>query len=194
MPSVFGYCVGPPGQKNHVVPIQEECFWHIMQKRKTVEGLIAKGAMLNVFPGELLRFECGCQHLDVKVLAMVKYMSFREMLENEGLMNCLPNCADIDSGVEIYHAFPNYKAMAMRNGVIAFRITTDIKDAPPVRPLMIVRGGKPSHILTKQEIQKLSQFGSGNKLFRWIGNHAKHNNNLNWDGHGKEKRSRSRSR
>ena len=98
MPSVFGYCVGPPGQKNHVVPIQEECFWHIMQKRKTVEGLIAKGAMLNVFPGELLRFECGCQHLDVKVLAMVKYMSFREMLENEGLMNCLPNCADIDSG------------------------------------------------------------------------------------------------
>ena len=95
VPSVFGYCVGPPGQKNHVVPIREECFWHIMQKRKTVEGLIAKGAMLNVFPGELLRFECGCQHIDVKVLAMVKYMSFREMLENEGLMNCLPNCADV---------------------------------------------------------------------------------------------------
>ena len=130
----------------------------------------------------------------MKVLAMVKYMSFREMLENEGLMNCLPNCADIDSGVEIYHAFPNYKAMAMRNGVIAFRITTDIKDASPVRPLMVVRGGKPSHILTKQEIQKLSQFGSGNKQVRWIGNHAKHNNNLNGDGHGKEKRSRSRSR
>ena len=151
---------------------------------------IAKGALLFVFPGEIVRFECGCQHLDVKVLAMVKYMSFKEMLENEGLMNCLPDCADIEAGVAVYHGFPAYEVNAMKNGVIALRITTDIKDATPIRPLMVVRAGKPSYILTKQEIQKLTRFGSGNKQVRWTDNHMK----LPYGTWLKRPRSRSRER
>ena len=99
VPTGMGADSAPGEKKQYVLRIQEEFLWHIMQERKTVEGRIAKSGMLNVFPGEILRFECGCQHVDVKVLAMVKYMSFKEMLENEGLMNCLPDCADIDSGV-----------------------------------------------------------------------------------------------
>ena len=173
--------------------IQEEFVWHIMQKRKTVEGRIAKGAMLNVFPGEILRLECGCHHLDVKVLSMVKYKSFKEMLENEGLMNCLPDCADIEAGVAVYHGFPAHEALALRYGVIALRITTDISDATPVRPLIAVRAGRPAHILTKEEIQKLTRFGSGNNQVRWTDNHKKGNVTQNVSGHRGEKRARSPS-
>ena len=105
--------------------------------------------------------------VDVKVLSLLKYGSFKDMLDNEGLTNCLPDTANIKDGVAIYDKYyatsansasANYTTLARKLGVIALRITTDLTTATPVpRPLIIIRGGKPSHILTKQEFDILHQ-------------------------------------
>ena len=124
-------------------------------KHISVEARIANGFMKRVYPGDILQLECGRNYVDVKVLSMVKYMSFKEMLENEGLMNCVPDCANIEAGVRVYYSFPHYKRLEASLGVIAFRITTDNSEAATVpRPLFVVRGHQKTHLLTKEEIQK----------------------------------------
>lgn len=57
----------------------------------------------------------------VKILRVKKYRSFREMLEAEGVRNCIPDLRTINEGVEAYLKIPRYKERE-RLGVLAFRI------------------------------------------------------------------------
>ena len=144
--------------------VQETFFAHIHEKRKTVEGCIASGYAERVFPGDSLRIECGGTYVDVKVLSMVKYKSFREMLQYEGVRHCLPDCNNIDAGVAIYHSFQHFEKLAAQLGVIAYRITPDMNDTTPVpRPVLALRGGKLTHVLTRHEIGILSSSDNSGK-------------------------------
>ena len=144
-------------QQRELVTTQVANIQHIIQKRKVVEGCIATKGMLRVFPGEIFTITDKGQHLDVKVLSMVKYTSFKDMLEHEGLVNCLPDCPSIAAGVAVYHNFENYETLAKKLGVIALRITPDLNDDTPLpRPLLTTRGGTTTHVLTRQEIQLLT--------------------------------------
>ena len=167
----------------HVMWIQPCYFWAIQAQRKIVEPRLASPAMERIFPGDIIRFVCdnGYQwqcssqpgvtnpasvqrfkwnpqnSIDVKVLSMVKYSSFKELLEYEGVTNCLPDISDIPTGIATYNGFPNYVQLAPKIGVIAFRITINLHDATPLpRPLLVVRGGKRTHVLTRHEIQILT--------------------------------------
>ena len=143
---------------------EETFFANIHEKRKTVEGCIATGYADRVFPGDSFRIECAGKHVDVKVLSMVKYMSFREMLQFEGVQNCLPDCSNIDAGVAIYHRFQHYEKLALQFGVIAYRFTPDFNEATrEAQPVLALRTGKLTPVLTKQEIGIMSTGDSGGK-------------------------------
>ena len=111
--------------------IHEANLTHIKYKRKTVEARLATGAMQRVFPGDIIRFECASWgapiSLDVKVLSLLKYGSFKELLEHEGLKNCLPDVADITTGIShVNSAIANAKkpimmAESFREAVISGR-------------------------------------------------------------------------
>ena len=122
------------GKRQHVFRIQNTYFWQIKDGQKTVEGRLAVGKIKQVTTGDIIRFECGPNHIDVKVRQVIKYKSFQAMLDNEGLKNCLPDCANIQAGVRTYHSFPNYETLAPKFGVIALRITTDLSAELPVVP------------------------------------------------------------
>jgi ASC-1-like (ASCH) protein len=61
--------------------------------------------------------------IDVEVLEVKIYQSFRQMLEEEGIEHCLPSVSSIDDGCAIYHQFPGYEQGAKTMGVLAIRIT-----------------------------------------------------------------------
>ena len=114
------------GTPAHVLRIQNTYLWHIKEGRKTVEGRLAVGIFKQIMPKAIIRFECGPNHVDARVLQVTKYKSFQAMLENEGLTNCLPDCANIRAGIQIYHSFPNYAKLEQTTGVIALQITIDL--------------------------------------------------------------------
>ena len=114
------------GTPAHVLRIQNTYLWHIKEGRKTVEGRLAVGIFKQIIPKAIIRFECGPNHVDARVLQVTKYKSFQAMLENEGLTNCLPDCANIRAGIQIYHSFPNYAKLEQTTGVIALQITIDL--------------------------------------------------------------------
>ena len=144
-----------------IINVTEMDLRHIQEKRKSVHACIATPPMQRVFPGDIFRYVYRGNTLDTKVLTMVKYMSFKEMLEYEGLTNCLPECPNIDAGVSTYHSIHSNEAQAAKLGVIAIRITTDLSNATPVpRPILIVRGGKTTHVLTRQEHEFLTRQGN----------------------------------
>ena len=191
----------------YVMKIQERYLWHIKHKGKTVEARLASANMARIFPGDIVRFECvmrsRCREnlatrwwpplcATVKVLSLLKYSSFKEMLEYEGVSNCLPDIANIDEGVQVFHKYPDYANLEPQLGVIAFRITTDINDPTPVpRPLTIVRGGKSTHVLTRQELELIR----GNTLCKTSGSSEEMSTNqanIHTNHVHQKKRSRSR--
>lgn len=56
------------------------------------------------------------------MVGLYVYPSFREMLSAERLKSCLPLARDLDEGVRIFHAFPEYKELEKQLGVLAIRI------------------------------------------------------------------------
>ena len=72
---------------------------------------------------------------------VTKYRGFKAMLENEGLKKCLPDCANIEAGVEAYQKLYRIAENSGRRkswdfavGVIALRVTTDLSTEGAVEP------------------------------------------------------------
>ena len=152
--------------------------------------------MYHVFPGDTFKLTGDTFRrdigLDVKILSMVKYTSFQDMLEHEGLVNCLPDCPTIAAGVALYHNIPNYETLAQKLGVIALRITPDLTDATPLpRLLRLTRGGKSTHVLTRQEIQLFTADDSADKKAQTVTIPETNVDNIQ---HHNRSRSRSRER
>ena len=114
---------------------------NIKNNRKHIEARVAYGSIKRILPGDTLRLQCeglsaktiqsGVHHVEVKVLTAVKYETFRSMLQKEGINNCFPDCTNISTAVDAYHSVRGYEQMAKTNGVIAFRITTNLRTEPP---------------------------------------------------------------
>ena len=122
-----------------IMKIGEVALEQIKKKRKHVEARIALGSINRVRAGDILRFQGRQNHVEVKVRSVVKYTCFSTMLAKEGLTNCLPDCVNMESGLDVYHSLPNYENMAKTNGVVAFRITTDLFSEPTTNGVMACR-------------------------------------------------------
>jgi ASC-1-like (ASCH) protein len=96
--------------------------------RKTVEGRLNKPELHNLKIGERIRFqrENEVKHfVDVKVISLRTYPTFREMLQKEGLHRCLPDVKSLEEGVHIYHSFPSYLEKEKLYGALAIGINLE---------------------------------------------------------------------
>lgn len=113
-------------ENNHVVNINIKQRWfnYIQSGEKTVEGRIAKGFVAKLKVGDTINFLSKDSNdndiqISKRVIYLNKYKSFKDMLTNEGLENCLPRFNSIDDGVRLYHSFPGYRENERNHGVMA---------------------------------------------------------------------------
>lgn len=103
-------------------------FRMIHSGRKTVEGRLNKPELHNLKVGERIRFQKEDQikhFVDVKVISLRTYPTFREMLHREGLHRCLPDVNTLEEGVHIYHSFPSYRENEKLYGALAIGINLE---------------------------------------------------------------------
>jgi len=105
------------------INIKDKYFYFIKNGMKTVEGRINKNKFEQMEKDDIIIFSSSTETLKCIVTGTEVYDSFYEMLEKEGIQNCLPDVKNIKEGVEIYHGFGNYKKDAKKYGVKAIRIS-----------------------------------------------------------------------
>lgn len=115
-------------QKIWELKAYDEYFQYIKQGRKTVEGRApdssGKVDYTEMKRGDLLvltNTDTG-EQLTVIIEQSIHYDSVEEMLQAEGLDDCLPGTETIEEGVEKYYAIPGYKERIQQGGVFAIRI------------------------------------------------------------------------
>jgi len=119
------------------MPIQDPWFTHIRKGAKTVEGRLAGGFFGNLKKGDIVTvIGPKRQTVMVEIIDTIKYKTFAEMLETEGLDKVLPGINTIDEGVAVYRQWYSEDREKQR-GVAAIRIkiisdtdrSTDDQDA-----------------------------------------------------------------
>lgn len=110
------------------IPIKKQYFDFIATGKKTVEGRIYTYPFTKATKGDVVTFINQTQKVTCRITEIVKYKSFKDMLDQEGVRNCLPEISTVDEGVKIYHAIPGYEDKAKKHGVIAIRIEKFTKD------------------------------------------------------------------
>jgi len=101
----------------HVSP---DWFQYIKSGQKTVEGRLYKSKFTDVYPGMAIFIHTQDEHMPLKMIVerVARHESFASMLEKEGLATVLPQCPDIQTGIDIYRAFYS-KEDEEKYGVVA---------------------------------------------------------------------------
>lgn len=104
--------------KNHRA---EPYFTYVKSSQKTIEGRIYKGEYRHLAPGDHIMVHNNEETdvVEVVVLRVIRYTSFRDMLTHESLKKILPDATSIEQGVEIYRQFYT-PAQEQEFGVVAF--------------------------------------------------------------------------
>lgn len=103
--------------------LQDKYLLQIRDNRKTVEGRLFKNRFRDVRRGNTIKFTASYGNSVIcTVEKVVQYKTFRDMLTEEGLRNCLPDATSIDEGVRVYHSINGYEEGEKEFGVVAFRI------------------------------------------------------------------------
>lgn len=115
----------PPTDKWHLT-LKKPYIYQIRSGKKTVEGRIYAGSILNYREGGMLRFfytQNPRDDVTCKITKIEKFSSFRQMLESCGVQNCLPEVGgDLEKGVRVYENIPSYKERAKEQGVAAIHL------------------------------------------------------------------------
>ena len=107
-----------------LLSLREPYFSLVAKKIKTVEGRLYKESYKLLKVNDIIRFtneESPKKHLDVKVVSVRKYPTFKEMLNSE-LEKCLSGVESVERGIEIFHSFPAYAENENTLGAIAIEI------------------------------------------------------------------------
>lgn len=115
----------PLKQASYGFTVQKKYLDLIREGKKTVEGRVNQRKYQKIHIGDLVAFKSS-ELTDPSVLCVVKekkiYLTFKEMLQTEGVENCLPGVSSLDEALAIYHAFPGYGEKSLSHGVVAFRL------------------------------------------------------------------------
>jgi ASC-1-like (ASCH) protein len=131
----------------HELSVQKEYFLKIRDGFKTVEGRAGKVDTENNIHenykerttsfkiGDQIRFKISgneklsrskdmivSENVTCEITGVLFYDTFKEMLVESGLSNCLPGVKSIEEGVRIYRGFNGYQKREERYGVIAIHV------------------------------------------------------------------------
>ncbi|WP_218814639.1 ASCH domain-containing protein [Rickettsiella endosymbiont of Dermanyssus gallinae] len=104
------------------INVAPKYFKQIRDRKKTVEGRLAKEKFSAMQVGDLLEFVSGGDRILTKILEIKKFPTFKEMLEYYGVNQCLPGIDNLDEAVSIYHAFPGYRDAEVLLGVLGIKV------------------------------------------------------------------------
>ncbi|MFA5827922.1 MAG: single-stranded-DNA-specific exonuclease RecJ [Candidatus Shapirobacteria bacterium] len=101
----------------------EPYFSFLNNGQKTIEGRLKKEKYARIKPGDHIVVSNNeeTDHLEVIVLKVTNYLSFREMLSKEPLKEILPNVDSIAKGIKIYQKFYTPK-QEKEFGVVAIEV------------------------------------------------------------------------
>lgn len=112
-----------------VFRLQPPYFRAIQAGKKTIEGRPYKPEYKALKIGEAIRFQNGDnikKFIDVKIVSLKEYPTFREMLKKEGILRCLPDTRDLNDGEKVYYSFPRYREKERMWGVLAIGIDLNL--------------------------------------------------------------------
>jgi ASC-1-like (ASCH) protein len=89
--------------KKITLNVQEPYRSLILRGEKIVEGRLNKGKFSEIEKGDILVLSP--EDVDFEVIGKIIYSSFREMIENEGVKNVIPDKKNINDAVNIYYKF-----------------------------------------------------------------------------------------
>lgn len=104
------------------VTLKQPYVTQIKTGHKTVEGRINSGMFRNVRAGANIRFFNHQAAVDCTVQSVMRYNSFRQMLEAVGFQACIPSARTLEEAVRIYDNIPGYAEKAAQHGVLAIRV------------------------------------------------------------------------
>ncbi len=81
--------------------VQEPYLSFIKSGKKTVEGRLAKEKYLKLQKDDLIKIN----DLEVKVVKVTKYPSFRTLILSEGIEKVIPNARNLEEAVDVYYKF-----------------------------------------------------------------------------------------
>jgi ASC-1-like (ASCH) protein len=91
----------------------------ILEGKKTVEGRLNKGKFSDAKIGDVLQIDPEGQQF--KIIGKNIYLSFKEMIEMEGIENVIPGKENINDAVDVYYNFYT-KEQEKEFGVVAIKI------------------------------------------------------------------------
>lgn len=99
----------------------EPYFTFVKNGEKTIEGRLAKGEYAKLAVGDHIYVQNNqeTERVEVVVLRINRYPSFREMLQYEELSRVLPNATSIEQGIAIYRQFYT-QSQEQEFGIVAF--------------------------------------------------------------------------
>lgn len=106
--------------------LQPEYFLMVQAGKKKVEGRLKKPKLETLRVGSIIIFKDRGEpnkQVHVQVVSLNNYPTFRKMLENEGVENCLPGLDDMDQAVSLYHSLPGYLEGESLFGVLGIGIS-----------------------------------------------------------------------
>ena len=101
--------------------VQDPWYSLIVNSVKTVEGRLHKGKFGNINIGDILNVTNNVDMIQLKVIRVTKYSSFKEYLNKEGLDKTLPGINTIEIGCNVYYQFYT-KDDEEKFGVLAIEI------------------------------------------------------------------------
>lgn len=104
------------------INVQEPYYSFILNGQKIVEGRLNKGKFKDIEVGDEIVIN---QESRFKVLAKNIYLSFREMIEKEGVENVVPDAKSIEDAINAYYKFYS-KEDEQEFGVVAIGLSTRI--------------------------------------------------------------------
>ena len=109
---------------HHNISLREPYVRQILSGQKSVEGRLVRGMFVRMRTGDTVRFFCRRSEVTCRISRISKYTGFRDMLSQEGILNCLPNegKAGLDAGVQLYHNIPNFQKDEAQCGVLALEL------------------------------------------------------------------------
>ena len=118
----FSGTFGSSGAHHDELPLIRKYMEQIRRGKKTVEGRIYSGRFRRFKEGDTITFINLSSRVTCLITGLKVYRSFRELLENEGVRNCLADVSNVELGVRIYHRIPDFEQRARRSGVLAIRL------------------------------------------------------------------------
>ena len=109
--------------KKYEIGVAEPYFTYIKDRVKTVEGRLQKGKHAQIRKGDIVDISNnkGTDSIEVQVVDVRIFSSFKEMLEKEELKKVLPNVNSVNEGVAVYRQFYS-EEKEKEFGVVAIEI------------------------------------------------------------------------